>query len=163
MMVNLNFDAWCSIMNNISRRIWATDIYCVITLFFSIGTVQGSTDACICFFLVQIQLRHIYLLLPHHHSTKISCDLAILNTFLSTNFGAKRSEHQTSFIACTSWDLFWVTAGPRTIIDGKLQTLQLQGSLIPAHVAVGRWQLAKWPRYDLIWKILFLSILAAEL
>ena len=31
-MVILNFDAWCSIMKNIttSLRIWATDVYCVI-------------------------------------------------------------------------------------------------------------------------------------
>ena len=58
-MVILNFDAWYSIMKNISLRIWATDVYCVITLLLSIGTVQGSTD--ICLFLVQIQLRYIYL------------------------------------------------------------------------------------------------------
>ena len=31
-------------MKNISLRIWATDMYCVITLLLSIGTVQGSTD-----------------------------------------------------------------------------------------------------------------------
>ena len=58
-MVILNFDAWCNIMKNISLRIWATDMYCVITLLLSIGTVQGSTD--ICLFLVQIQLRYIYI------------------------------------------------------------------------------------------------------
>ena len=58
-MVILNFDAWCSIMKNISLRIWATDVYCVITLLLSIGTVQGSTD--ICLFLVQMQLIYIYL------------------------------------------------------------------------------------------------------
>ena len=58
-MVILSFDAWCSIMKNISLRIWAMDMYCVITLLLSIGTVQGSTD--ICLFLVQIQLRYIYL------------------------------------------------------------------------------------------------------
>ena len=81
-----------------------------------IDTVQGSTD--ICLFLVQIQFIYLYLLSSHHHSPTISCDLAILNTFLSTNFGTKTSEHQSSFITYTSWDLFWVTAGPRTIIDG---------------------------------------------
>ena len=60
-MVILNFDAWCSIMKNIttSLRIWATDVYCVITLLLSIGTVQGSTD--ICLFLVQMQLIYIYI------------------------------------------------------------------------------------------------------
>ena len=42
------------------------------------------------------------------------------------------------------------------------QTLE-QRHLSTIWVAVGRWQLAKWPRYDLIWKILFLSILAAAL
>ena len=60
-------------------------------------------------------------------------------------------------------DLFWVTVGPRTIIDGKLQTVLLQGSLMPPNVAMGRWQFAKWQSYGLIWKILFLSILATEL
>ena len=60
-MVILTFDAWCSIMKNISLRIWVMDVYCVIliTLLLRIGTVQGSTD--ICLFLVQIQLRYIYL------------------------------------------------------------------------------------------------------
>ena len=87
-----------------------------------IGTIQGSTNIYIYLVLIQKQLRYLYLLLSHHHSPTSSCDLAILNTFLSTNFGAKASEYQTSFITCTSWDLFWVTAGPRTIIDGKLQT-----------------------------------------
>ena len=81
-MVILNFDAWCSIMKYISLRIWATDVYCVITLLLSIGTVQGSTD--IYLFLVQIQLRYIYIF--------------ILNTFLSTNFGAKASEYVPDFI-----------------------------------------------------------------
>ena len=80
-MVILNFDAWCSIMKNISLRIWATDVYCVITLLLSIVPVQGNTD--ICLFLVQMQLN-IYIF--------------ILNTFLSTNFGAKASEYQTSFV-----------------------------------------------------------------
>ena len=85
-MVILSFDAWCSIMKNIttSLRIWATDVYCVITLLLSIGTVQGSTD--ICLFLVQMQLIYIF----------------ILNNFLSPNFGAKASEYQTSFITCIS-------------------------------------------------------------
>ena len=78
--------------------------------------------------------------------------------FSTQTIGVKTSEHQTSFIAYTSWDLFWVTAGPRTIIDGKLQTLWFQGPLIPAHVAVGRWQLAKWPRSDLIRKKNIVSI-----
>ena len=60
-----------------------------------IGTVQGNTD--ICIFLVQIQLRYLYLLLSHHHSPTIicSCDLAILNTFLRTNIATKASEHQS--------------------------------------------------------------------
>ena len=58
-MVILNFDAWCSIMKNISLRIWATDVYCVITVLLSTGPVQGSTD--ICLFLVQMQLIYIYL------------------------------------------------------------------------------------------------------
>ena len=60
-IVILNFDAWCRIMKNIttSLRIWDTDVYCVVTLLLSIGTVQGSTD--ICLFLVQMQLIYIYL------------------------------------------------------------------------------------------------------
>ena len=64
-MVILNFDAWCSIMKNISLRIWATDMYCVITLLLSIGTVQGSTD--ICLFLVQMQLIYIYIYIYTEH------------------------------------------------------------------------------------------------
>ena len=85
-MVILNFDAWCSIMKNIttSLRIWATDVYCVITLLLSIGTVQGSTDMS----LHGPNAAHIYIF--------------ILNNFLSTNFGAKASEYQTSFITCIS-------------------------------------------------------------
>ena len=58
-MVIVHFDAWCCIMKNISLRIWATDMYCVITLILSIGIVQGSTD--ICLFLVQIQLKYRYI------------------------------------------------------------------------------------------------------
>ena len=73
-MVILNFDARCSIMKNIttSLRIWATDVYCVITLLLSIGTVQGSTD--ICLFLVQMQLIYIYIyteqLSQHRHQLR---------------------------------------------------------------------------------------------
>ena len=75
-------------MKNISLRIWATDMYCVITMLLSKGTSQGSTDIHVCLFMIQIQLRYIYLLLSHHHSPTINYDIAILNTFLSTNFGA---------------------------------------------------------------------------
>ena len=87
-MVILNFDAWCSIRKNIttSLRIWATDVYCVITLLLRIGTVQGSTD--IIMSLPGPNAAHIYIF--------------ILNNFLSTNFGAKASEYQTSFITCIS-------------------------------------------------------------
>ena len=127
-----------AVMKNTSLRIWATDTYCVVTLLLGIGTVQGSTDTCICLFLVQIKLRYLYLLLSNHHSPTSSCDFSNTdNTFLSTNIGAKASEHQTSFITSISWELFWVTAGPRwTIIDGKVQPLWFQGSLILTHVAV---------------------------
>ena len=72
--------------------LWRTYYYvsglriCIVSiLLLSIGTVQGSTDSCL--FLVQIQLRYIYLLLSHHQFPTSSCDLAILSTFLSTNFG----------------------------------------------------------------------------
>ena len=113
-MVILNFDAWCSIMKNISIRIWATDMYCVISLLLSIGTVQGSTD--ICLFLVQVQLRYIYLLLSHHHFPTISWhfyDLAILNTFLldleQLLWWHTWANHVVSFVALTPAhvDLFW--------------------------------------------------------
>ena len=83
-----------------------------------IGTIQGSTDMYVSSWSKHSSDISIYCYC--HHSPTSSCDLAILNTFLSTNFAAKASEYQTSFI---SWDLFWVTAGPRTIIDGKLQTV----------------------------------------
>ena len=87
-MVILNFDAWCSIMKNIttSLRIWATDVYCVITLLLSIGTVQGSTDI---------------MSLPGPNAA-FNIYIFILTNFLSTNFGAKASGYQTSFITCIS-------------------------------------------------------------
>ena len=53
------------------------------------GTVQGSTD--ICLFLIQMQLRYLYLLLSHHQSPTINSDLAVLNT----NIGTQASEHQS--------------------------------------------------------------------
>ena len=77
-MVISNFDVWCSMMKNTSR-IWDTDTYCAIPLLLSIGTVQGSSD--ICILPVQIQRRHIYLLLCHHNSS--SCDLVLLMTHFS--------------------------------------------------------------------------------
>ena len=91
-MVILNFDAWCSIMKNIttSLRIWATDVYCVITLLLSIGTVQGSTD--ICLFLVLqlyvylygafffLQLIYIYIYTEHTYIS-ISQILVIMQMF----------------------------------------------------------------------------------
>ena len=139
--------------------------YPIITAHISITVIPSS--------------RHISLLpLSHHHGTYLYYRYTIItahisiyrypiitlqnnpspcitdNTFLSTNFGAKASEHQTSFITSTSWDFFsdssWVpqmTAGlRRTIIDGKLQPT-LCGSrrpLMPAHCSCGIWQLAKW-------------------
>ena len=65
-----------------------------------IGTVQGSA---VCVSLPDPKTAQIslFIVIPYHSPTS-SCDLAILNTFLSTNFGAKASEYQTSFITCTS-------------------------------------------------------------
>ena len=155
-MVISNFDVWCSMMKNTSLGIWATDTYCVITLLLSIGTGQGSTD--ICLLLAQVQLRYLYLLLSHHHSPTISCGLAILNTFLSTNFGAKTSEHQTSFITYTSWDL-WLLDLDEQLLMANYKPCGFKGHwYLSMHVAVGRWQLAMWPRSDLIRKKYIVSI-----
>ena len=131
-MIISNFDVWCSMMKNTPLRILATDTYCVIPLLLRIGTAQGSTD--ICLSLVQIQRIYIYLLLSHHHSG--SCDLVLLITLFSSQTLEQR-HLSTSFILSISWDLLWVTAGPRwTTNDGKLQPLWFQGPLIPAHVAM---------------------------
>ena len=51
----------------------------VTTLLLNIGTVQSSTDIHVYLFLVQTQLRYIFLLLSHHHSPT-SSDLAIMIT-----------------------------------------------------------------------------------
>ena len=113
----------------------------VITLLLNIGTIQSSTDIHVYLFLVQTQLRYLYLLLSHNHSPT-SSDLAIMITPLSAHILEQRhlSTMQTSFITSTSFDLFWVIAGPRwTIIYGKLQPLWFQGylvPLVPARVAV---------------------------
>ena len=56
----------------------------VITLLLNIGTVQSSTDIHVYLFLVQTQLRYLYLLLSHHHSPT-SSDLAIMITPLSAH------------------------------------------------------------------------------
>ena len=55
----------------------------VTTLLLNIGTVQSSTDIHAYLFLVQTQLRYIYLLLSHHHSP--SSDLAIMITPFSAH------------------------------------------------------------------------------
>ena len=56
----------------------------VTTLLLNIGTVQSSTDIHVYLFLVQTQLRYIYLLLSHHHSPT-SSDLAIMITPFSAH------------------------------------------------------------------------------
>ena len=81
-MVILNFDAWCSIMKNISLRIWATDVYCVITLLLSIGPVQGSSD--ICLFLVQMQLIYIYIYTEHLSQHKLWSSTRLHSSHAST-------------------------------------------------------------------------------
>ena len=52
----------------------------VTTLLLNIGTVQSSTDIHVYLFLVQTQLRYIFVLLSHHHSPT-SSDLAIITPF----------------------------------------------------------------------------------
>ena len=97
-MVILNFDEWCSIMKNISLRIWATDVYCVITLLLSIGPVQGSAD--ICLFLVQMQLIYIYL-----YWTPFSAQ-TLEQRYLSTRL---HSSHASAEI-CSEWLLVMVAS-----------------------------------------------------
>ena len=88
----------------------------------------------------------------------ISCGIAILNTFLSTNFGAKASEHQTSFITYTSWDL-WLLDLDEQLLMANYKPCGFKGHwYLSMHVAVGRWQLAMWPRSDLIRKKYIVSI-----
>ena len=78
--------------------------------------------------------------------------VAILNTFLSTNFGTKAPEHQTSLITSASWDLFWVTSGPQRLLMANSNPGGFKG----------HWyllmQIAKWSRYDLIRKQNLVSI-----
>ena len=56
----------------------------VIALLLNICTVQSSTDIHVYLFLVQTQLRYLYLLLSHHHSPT-SSDLAIMITPFSAH------------------------------------------------------------------------------
>ena len=131
-----NLKLWCVVQHY--------DEYHYITTYLGYGCVLCHKPA--------LEYRHSagqywYMSLPGPNAAHIY--IFILNNFLSTNFGAKASEYQTSFITCISWDLFWVTAGPRTIIDGKLQSLRFQGPLIPGHVVVEvttDWQfITIWP------------------
>ena len=132
---------------------WVVQHDDVTTLLLKIGTVQSSTDIHVYLFLAQTQLRYIYLLLSHHHSPT-SSDLAItpFSSHTLEQMHLSTRLHSTS----TSWDLFWVIAGPRwTIIYGKLQPLWFQGYLVPlvsVRVAVLK------PIYDLIRKQNLVSI-----
>ena len=87
-------------MKKISLHIRATEKYYtgVKTLLLNIGTVQGSTDICPNY-TAQISL---FVVIPSSLSNKQLLPCNSDNTSLSTNFGAKASEHQTLFITSTS-------------------------------------------------------------
>ena len=129
-----------------------------------IGTVQGNTD--ICLFLVQIQLRYLYLLLSHHHSPTISCDLAILNTFLTAQTLEQRhlSTNLNSSYTPTEICSEWLLDLMNNYGWHKLQSLWFQGPLILAHAAVEYGSLPSDQNMTSFErKILFVSILGDEL
>ena len=66
-----NLTLWCVVQHNE-----------VITLL-NIGTVQSSTDIHVYLFLVQTQLRYLYLLLSHHHSPTRSGLAIMITPFLA--------------------------------------------------------------------------------
>ena len=151
-MVILNFDAWCSIMKNIttSLRIWATDVYCVIILLLSIGTVQGSTD--ICLFLVQMQLIYIYIYIYTEQLSQ--------HKFWSKGIGVPdciHHMHQLRFVLSDCWtsnNYWWKTPIPEVsrAIDTWSCSCGSDHRLASDHYMT-----------SLKSKILFLSILDAEL
>ena len=148
-MVILNFDAWCSIMKTISLRIWATDVYCVITLLLSIpGTVQGSTD--ICLFLVQMQLVYIYIYTEHLSRQKLWSKGIWVPDFI-------HHMHQLRFVLSDCWtsnNYWWQTPIPEVsrAIDSCSCSCGRDHRLASDHYMT-----------SLKSKILFLSILDAEL
>ena len=113
----------------------------VTTLLLNIGTLQSSTDIHVYLFLVQTQLRYIYLLLSHHHSPT-SSDFAIMTTPFSAHTLEQRhlstrlhSSHPPAEI-CSEWlldldeQLFMENSNPWLWFQGYLLPL------VPARVAV---------------------------
>ena len=148
-MVISNFDVWCSMMKNTSLRIWATDTYCAIPLLLCIGTVQGSSDICICrskysadiyiycytiITLVVVTLYYWWHLSQHKRWSKCIWAPDFINPI-----------HQLRFVMSDCWtsmnNYWWETTTP--VISRAIDTCPC---------SCGRCQLAKWPRYDLIRK-----------